>query len=179
MVLQSAQSDPLFGRPGWTYVNVVRGPARGPQPKLARGSGQTGAPGTQSALPSYVSQPDYHPSEFDYQQTLRESFVNRIPRTIFTGDNGRELVGTYQPHDFTIGQRFNHQMRRSHAWQDMSFPPDFRAILQYQQVMKYRVNSITQSARVLDSSNYFLGYQVTPQVAAKIGGSTLGNMGSQ
>ena len=182
MVLQSVQVNPLLGRPGWQYVNLVRGPVRGPQPKLAKGSGQTGipgTPGTQSALPAYVSQPDYQPNEFDYQQKLRDSFVNRIPRSIFTGENGRELVGTYEPHDFAIAIRFMSHMRRSEAWQDMSFPPDFRQLLEWQQVQKYRVMSITQSARVLDSSNYFFGYQVTPQVAAQIGGSTLGNMGSQ
>ena len=182
MAQSSTQSNPLFGRPIWTYVNVVRGPARGPQPRLAQGSGQTGnaaQAGYNSVLPGYVSRPDYQPNLFDYQQKVRESFLNRIPDTINVGTNGRALVGTYEPHDVTIAHRFDHQMRRSEAWQEMSFPAGFRNLLQWQQAQKYRVQSVTQAARVLDSSNYFLGYQVTPQIAAQIGGSTLGYMGSQ
>jgi hypothetical protein len=182
MPAQAQQANPLFGRPVWSYVNVIRGPVRGPQPKLARGSGHTGniaQAGYASSLPGYVSTPDYKPSLFDYQQVRRDSFLNRIPRTILMGENGRALVGTYQPHDFTPAQRFYHQFRSSGAWQEMAFPPNYRQLLQRQQAQNYRVNSITQSARILNQSNYFLGYQVDTQVAQKIGGSTLGYMGSQ
>lgn len=182
MANQAQQANPLFGRPIWSYVNVVRGPVRGPQPKLAMGSGRTGSiaqAGYASTLPGYVSQPDYKPNPFDYQNKLRESFLNRIPRTIRTGENGRELVGTYNPHDVTIGQRFYHQFRSAETWQVMSFAANYRNLLDRQQVMKYRVNSVTQSARVLSSSNYFLGYQLDPSVASQIGANSIGFMGSQ
>jgi len=172
----------FFGRPIWTYTNVIRGPNRGPTPHLAQGSGRTGAsslPGNAPSLPGYLSDNAYFPSLYGYDLQERDSFLQRIPRTISVGSDGRELVGTYKAHDFTPGQRELSQMRQATNWQQMTFPPDFRNLLAYQQVMKYRVNSITLMARPLDSSNYFLGYQVDPRIQAAIGGSNLGYMGSQ
>lgn len=180
---QAVQANPaFFGRPIWTYVNVIRGPARGPTPHLARGSGHTGAaslPGNAPSLPGYLSDNAYFPSPFGYVLQERESFLQRIPRTIGNGEDGRTLVGTYAPHDFTPAQRGLEHMRQASNWQNMTFPPDFRNLLAYQQVMKYRVNSVTLAARPLDSSNYFVGYQVDPRIQAALGGSTLGYMGSQ
>lgn len=181
MAQTATASNPLFGRPGWTYVSVIAGPVRGPQPRLARGSGETGnpsAPGKAGALPSYMSDNEYLPSLDAYSPPDRQNFLYRPPRTINTGDDGRQLVGTYQPHDFTPGQRFNHQMRSAANWQRMEYPPDFRNLLAWKQVEKYRVQAITQAPRVLDSSNYFLGYQVNPQIASTIGSSNLGSLGS-
>lgn len=173
--------DPMFGRPSWTYVNVIAGPVRGPQPRLAQGSGQTGAhaaPGKQAALPSYMSDNEYVPSLDSYAPEDRQDFLYNVPRTINTGSNGRELVGTYEPHDFAPAQRFNHQMRSTANWQRMEYPPDFRQLLAWQQAMKYRTAVFTQAARPLDSSNYFLGYQIDPSVASQIGSSNLGSLGS-
>lgn len=175
------QTNPMFGRPIWTYVNVIRGPVIGPQPRLAQGTGRTGkpsAPGTAAQLPAYVSDNSYSISPYSYRPVLRESFENPIPRTINTGENGRELVGTYQPHDFTPGQRWTHHMRSAPNWQINTFPPTFRNTIAWQQVQRYRINSLTIAARPLASSNYFLGYQVQPEVQSTIGQNILGYMGS-
>lgn len=175
------QTNPMFGRPVWSYVNVVRGPVSGPQPRLAQGTGRTGKPaatGTAAQLPAYVSDNAYKPSPFSYQPKDRGSFVDFIARTIGSGENGRELVGTYNPHDVTIGQRFNHQMRQAANWQRQEYPPSFRNTIAWQQVPKYRVNSSTVSARPLAANSYFLGYQVQPEVQQQIGQNALGYMGS-
>lgn len=182
MANQAIAANPLFGRPAWTYVNVMRGPVMGPQPRLARGTGRTGdpsLPGNAAMLPGYLAQNNYQPQGMGYAPDNRESFLSRIPRTIGTGDNGRAMVGTYEPHDSTVGQRFNHQMRQAPNWQVMEYPPDFRNLMIWQQVQKYRIQSRTLSPRPLSSANYFLGYQIDPQIAASIGQSTLGYMGSQ
>lgn len=204
------QTNPMFGRPTWTYVDVIRGPVRGPQPRLAQGTGRTGqpaAPGTAAQLPGYVSDNAYQPSPFTYQPDGQipfwgmgphaatsppgdnklgstysvkggDNFETNVPRTINTGENGRELVGTYQPHDFTPGQRFFHQMRRASNWQIMAFGPKFRNTIAWQQVQKYRVRSSTVSAQPLGAQNYFLGYQVQPEVQSQLGQNALGYMGS-
>lgn len=181
MAQPTSNNPSYFGRPGWSYVDVVRGPVRGPQPRLAKGTGRTGRPaasGTGPQLPAYLSDNDYRPSPFSYQPRVNESFLQIVPRTINTGNNGRELVGTYQPHDFIPGQRFNHQMRRAENWQVQEYGPGFRSTQAWQQVQLYRVMSNTRSAHVLASSQYFLGYQVQPEVSSQIGQNTLGYMGS-
>lgn len=180
MVAQQ-QTNPMFGRPTWTYTNVVRGPVAGPQPRLAQGTGRTGAPsatGTAAQLPGYMSDNSYQPSPFTYHPVYRASFEELIARTIASGETGRELVGTYQPYDVTVGQRFNHQMRRAENWQIMAYPPTFRNTIGWQQVQKYRVSSTTIAARPLSANGYFLGYQVQPEVQGQIGQNTLGYMGS-
>ncbi len=180
MVAQQ-QTNPMFGRPIWSYVDVVRGPVAGPQPRLAQGTGRTGKPsatGSGAQLPGYMSDNAYQPSPFTYQPTDRQSFEDVIARSIGIGNNGREMVGTYQPHDFTPGQRFNHQMRRAANWQLMAYPPTFRNTTAWQQVQKYRVNSVTVSARPLAANGYFLGYQVQPEIQGQIGQNALGYMGS-
>jgi hypothetical protein len=175
-------TNPMFGRPTWTYVNVVRGPARGPQPRLSVGTGHTGdasLPGNAPQLPGYLSDNRYEPSTFTYDPVNKPGFEMKIPRSINTGTNGRDVVGTYEPHDITIGQRWNHQMRQAANWQVMEYPPNFRNLLAWQQVRKYRVQSLTLSPRPLDSANYFLGYQINPAIAAAIGQGQMGYMGSQ
>jgi hypothetical protein len=94
------------------------------------------------------------------------------------GVNGRDLVGTYQPHDFTPGQRDFNQWRQAANWQVQEYPPDNRQLLAWQQIQRYRVQSFTQQARPLSQNDYFLGYQVNPAIQAQIGQSTLGNLGS-
>lgn len=172
-----------FGRPNWTYVSVVRGPVRGPQPRLAQGTGRTNnksaAPGTEPQLPSYMHDYDYRPVPFSYQPPNRQSFPQQIPRTIDVGTNGRDLVGTYQPHDFTPAVRNFSHMRSAANWQLQAFLPDFRNTLEWQQVQVYRPRSNTRSAMPLSSSQYFLGYAVTPEIGSQIGQNILGYMGSQ
>jgi hypothetical protein len=115
----------------------------------------------------------------EYAPANRQSWVNFIPGTLpGIGVNGRDIVGTYNPHDFAVGIRFNHQMRSAANWQVMQFPPDFRELLQRQQVMRYQVASYTRSHAPLRQTDYFLGYTTQPAVAARIGASGLGYMGS-
>lgn len=174
-------SNPIFRRPIWTYVGVNEAPRRGPQPRLAQGTGLSGdpsLPGNAPQLPGYLSDNEYLPILFSYQPGNRQGFVFPVPVTISTGTNGRDLVGTYQPHDFTPFQRFLHHMRQAANWQTMVYPPNVRNLLQWQQAQRYRINSLTMAARPLDSSQYFLGYQINPQVGRQIGQNTLGYMGS-
>jgi hypothetical protein len=174
-------SNPMFGRPIWSYVKVDPSPVRGPQPRLARGTGRTGnpaLPGNAAALPGYLSDQEYFPTLDTYSPTYDPVFMKELPRTISVGSNGRGLVGTYQPHDFTPANRWLQTTRKAAMWEVMEYPPDNRNLLQWQQVQKYRVSSLTLQARPLASSNYFLGYQVQPTVQAQMGQSTLGSMGS-
>jgi len=174
-------TNPMFGRPAWAYTVPVEAPRRGPQPRLSMGTGRTGnaAPGgTSPVLPGYVSQSAYQPTIPDYQPGNQQVFMEQIARTILTGDDGRGMVGTYKPHDFTPGQRFLGAIRSAPNWQIQQYPPDYRNLLAWQQVMRYRIQSMTVSARPLDSSTYFLGYQTNPTVQGNIGQSTLGYMGS-
>jgi hypothetical protein len=174
-------ANPLFGRPIWSYVHVDPSPVRGPQPRLARGTGRTGnpaLPGNAAALPGYLSDQEYFPTLDTYAPTYNPRFMKILPRSIHVGNNGRSLVGTYNPHDFTPADRWLKSTRAAAMWQTMEYPPDNRNLLQWQQVQKYRVSSLTLQARPLASSNYFLGYQVQPQIQAQLGQTTLGSMGS-
>jgi hypothetical protein len=181
--LQSQQSNPLYSRNA--YTTVYNSPVLGPMPQVTRnlGTGHSalGAtpPGQTPLLPGYVTQNEYQPSLDEYQPALNETFEAELPRTINVGTNGRELVGTYEPHDWVQADRFNHQLRSAPNWQIMSFPPGYRQLLQWQQVMRYQVQSQTIAPRPIRQSDYFLGYVTDPSVAAKLGGNTLGYMGSQ
>jgi hypothetical protein len=175
-------ANPLFGRPIWTYVQVAPGAARGPQPRLARGTGLTGdpsLPGNANRLPGFLSDQEYEPTDFTYAPPYEPTSQVQIPRTIKTGNNGRDVVGTYEPHDFTPGQRWSHHRRSVTMWQEMDFRPGPRNLLAWQQVQRFKIQTLTLSARPLSQDNYFLGYQVQPQTAASIGQSGLGYMGSQ
>jgi hypothetical protein len=174
-------SNPMFGRPIWSYIKVDPSPVRGPQPRLAQGTGRTGnpaLPGNAAALPGYLSDQEYFPTLDTYGPTYDPDFMRLLARSIHVGSNGRSLVGTYQPHDFTPADRWIKSTRRAANWQVMEYPPDNRNLLQWQQVQKYRVSSLTLQARPLASSNYFLGYQVQPTIQAQMGQTTLGSMGS-
>lgn len=175
-----ASLNPMFGRPNWTYVNLERSPVHGPDPRLAIGSGRTGnsaLPGNDPQLPGYMSDTQYFPTMNDYAPEHVESNKIAIPKSIASGaDNGRQLVGSYEPHDSTPAQRFFMQNRSAHPWQQQSFPPDNRDLLTWQQAKKYNLRNVIEQARPLDQSNYFLGYQADPNVVARIGGQT-GNGG--
>lgn len=174
-------TNPLYRRPVWSYVSVREAPVKGPQPRLAKGTGRTGdpaLPGNAAQLPGYLSDYDYEPSGYSYQPKNQQRYTIPIPRTIKVGADGREIVGTYKAHDFTPADRFFHQGRSSTNWQTMTYPPNIRNLAAWQVAQRYRVNSLTIAARPLDSSQYFLGYQVQPQVSQGLGSSGLGYMGS-
>lgn len=182
---QGASSlSPLFGRPGWTYVKADPAPIKGPTPHLAQGSGRTAKgpfalPGNSPSLPGYLVDNEYYPTENAYQPPYEPSFRSPIPRSIQVGNDGIDLLGTYRAHDFTPADRFFNQFRKAAYWQVQEYPPNYRNLLAYQQVRRYQVASRTEQPRVLDPSNYFLGYQINPLVQASLGQSTLGSMGSQ
>ena len=183
-IAPQVQAVPLYSRNAiWSYVSVVRGPSLGAQPRLAQGSGKTAAgtslPGNAPSLPGYLSDNAYFPVLNEYDTHFAPEFAKYIPKSIKTGDNGRILVGTYQPHDWTPGQRQLQHMRQADYWQVQDYPPNVRNLLAWQQVQKYRVQSLTLQARPLSSANYFLGYTVNPQVQSQIGQTTMGVMGSQ
>lgn len=182
-VAQAIRANPLFGRPAqWTPVSVNTSPVAGPQPRLARGKpGRThGFPGTQARLPAYVADYEYFPTVMTYDPVNNPVRMKKIAPTLplpGSDDGLHALNPTWRAHDFAIGNRFNHQMRSAYNWEVMEFPVNFRNLLQYQYVRKYLLNSTTLQARPLPRSSYFLGYQVTPEVQAGLGGSTLGTMG--
>lgn len=185
-VTQAIQANPLFGRPPtYTRTDVVRAPIRGPQPRLAKGTGRTGQPsfpGTQATLGGYVSDNAYYPTTFTYDPIENPIRTKRIAATIplpGTDDGLHALNPTYRAHDFSTGNRFNHQMRSAYNWQVMEFPPDFRNLLAFQLVRKYLLDTVTIQARPLAQSNYFLGYNVQLQDADKLGlmGGGMGSMG--
>lgn len=194
---RAVRANPLFGRPSYAMVSAqgVLGPAlagsyRGGtrfEPPRQLGTGMTGRPsrpGESPVLPGYMSKNTYQPgSQMEYSPDLRVDSLKRIPATLQTPGtvDGITMIGTYRAHDFVAGpgmQRFNHQMRSAPNWQVMMFPPDFRQLLQRQQVMRYQVASYTRSAAPLRQTDYFLGYYTQPAVAAQIGQSGLGYMGS-
>src|SRR5262252_1106044 len=107
-------TNPLFGRPIWTYVHLVNVPVRGPQPRLARGTGRTGdvaLPGNAAQLPGYLSDNEYMPVLDEYAPAWSALFEKKLPRSIKQGSNGRVMVGTYEPHDFTPADRWQPTLR--------------------------------------------------------------------
>lgn len=172
-------NNPMFGRPSWTYVQTLQSPVSGPSPRLAQGTGRTGdpaLPGNSVQLPGYLSDNAYFPTMDEYAPEHREDNHITIPKAIPAGSNGRETVGTYEPHDFTPANRFFTQYRSASNWQVMSFPPSPRQLLSYQQVQKYNLASYVQQARPLPANNYFLGYQIDPSIAAQIGQTSNGGL---
>jgi hypothetical protein len=122
---------------------------------------------------------EYTPSLDEYAPSWSAVFEAPVPRTIHQGTNGRDIVGTYQPHDNFIATRMLPSLRHAANWQQMAYPPNYRNLLAWQQVQRYKLQYTTLSARPLNSSNYFLGYQIDPSIAANIGQTGLGYMGSK
>ena len=179
--------SPLFGRPGFSYTYAQPARRIGPAPKLSPGTGQTGG-GSNRSLgfqpAGYASQQHMPMQQFDYTPPTDATFdvgnanafqggdKRAMPRSIGVGTDGRSLVGTYTPHDFTPADRFFKQGRASANWQDMSFGPDYRFLLPYQQVARYNLYNQIAPARPLSPNAYFLGYQTQAGVASQIGGVT-------
>ncbi len=160
----------------WSTLQVLRGPSRGPTPQLAKGkpSGVEALPGNAATLPGYLTENDYRPNVFDYQPDYRNNKLLHIPRGLSVGDNGRSVVGTYEPHDFTPGQRAFTQNRAAANWEIMSFPPNYRNLLAFQYARTYALQNVIVQARPMAKSNYFLGYTVDPAVAQQLSGTSLG-----
>jgi hypothetical protein len=177
------QSTPRYSRNAYStiYNSSVLGPMPQVKRNLGTGHSALGAtpPGQAPLLPGYVTQNEYQPSLDEYQPNFSDTFEGQLPRSIGVGNNGRELVGTYQPHDWVQADRFNNMLRSAPNWQVMAFPPGYRQLLQWQQVMRYQVQSQTIAARPIRQTDYFLGYVTDPTVAATISGNNLGYMGSQ
>lgn len=180
LVSQATVAGGLFGPSIYTYTAIARGPNIGPLPRLAQAglnNTQTNVAGTNVNTPSYAIQEDYKPDTFEYGPSYNPSTFLRPPTSIGVGSNGRELVGTYEPHDNTLARYTYNQNRRATNWQQQSFPPHFRPLLQYQQVMQYQIQNMRQSATPIAQNNYFFGYQVTNTVQSQIGQNALGSLG--
>lgn len=178
-------TNPLFGRPGTTnYSPRVSSPQQGPLPKMSLGSGQTGQAADRSTAgfvaPGHLAVvEDYEPVGLDNEPQSVDTFTrpNVPPKTIGVGTNGRELVGTYDPHDFTPAQRFIQQWRSAKLWQSPIFGPSWRNLLVWQQVAKYNLYNQLAQSRPVSQSDYFAGYTTSDSVAATLQGSGMGASG--
>lgn len=162
----NSTTNPLFGRPGIDYTGRVSTSQAGPIPRMSVGSGRTGVASDRSTgfVPTgNAGQQDYQPQGLEYSPLAVDAFSrpNMPPRTVNLGNNGRELVGTYEPHDFTPVQRFFHNWRAASNWQSIAYGPNWRNLLIWQQVQKYNLFNAVAQSRPLSQTDYFLGY-VTP-----------------
>lgn len=176
-----AQSYPaLLGRPVGSYVSVMSAPQYGPTPHLARGVGISGAIANSNAnggasLPAYVdSQHGYQPAPMDYSPPTNEGWMRRIPKTSNLGVNGRDMVSTYEPHDFTVAEYEPRQWRSSALWEVLSYPSTWRNLLGPQLVQKYQLQQYVTQARPLAQNDYFLGYQINPALSQQLGSGGAG-----
>lgn len=179
-------TNPLFGRPGITYTPRVSNSQAGPLPKMSVGSGQTGQASNRSTagfVPAgHISVvEDYQPVGLDNEPYQVDTFTrpNVPPKTINAGTNGRELVGTYEPHDFTPAQRFFQQWRAAQLWMSPVFGPSWRNLLVWQQVAKYNLYNAMAQSRPLSQTDYFAGYVTPDNVGVQgsgmgVSGGTLG-----
>jgi hypothetical protein len=180
-------TNPLFGRPSSTnYAPRVSTPQQGPLPKLSLGSGQTGQAADRSQAgfvpPGHLAVvEDYEPVGLDNEPLGIDTFTrpNMPPKSINAGTNGRELVGTYDPHDFTPAQRFIQQWRSAKLWMSPVFGPSWRNLLVWQQVAKYNLYNATAQSRPVSAQDYFAGYVTSQNVPIQgsgmgISGGTLG-----
>lgn len=177
----------LFGRPGFEYMPSTPAPRGGPTPKLSVGTGLTGRPDDRSRGPSgvlsltgYSQDEPYVPAGgMEYSPPTDEQWMRRVPRGIGFGDDGLlALNPTYRAHEAGTADRQNNMYRSSGPWQDMTFGPSSRELLARQQAMRYNLYNQTTMARPLSPSDYFLGYQTPPMVAAQIGGMAFRPLGS-
>lgn len=166
--------------PSW--ASGLEGPRRGPFPMLAYGTGRTGksAKGGNSAMtPGYVSDSEVYGYDMAYDPPDKDNRLIPIPNAgpqTGTWTDGIALLGTYRAHDFAPAQRFFHQAASTQNWQQMNFV-EYRDLLQYQNVQKYRPLNPVVPSKPVYQNEYFLGYQQDTSVAAQIGGiNTLGYM---
>lgn len=175
-------TNPLFGRPGISYTPRVGNSQAGPLPKMSVGSGQTGQATNRSTAgfvaPGHLAViEDYEPVGLDNEPFQVDTFTrpNVPPKTIGVGTNGRELVGTYDPHDSTPAQRFIQQWRAASMWMSPVFGPSWRNLLIWQQVAKYNLYNAVAQSQPLSQADYFAGY-VTPDTVG-VQGSGMGVSG--
>lgn len=162
---QNTRPNPaLFGRPGFTYVQVVSTPQSGPLPRLAQGSGRTGkaTDRSQGHIPGgYLAENDYQPDSYSYMPEQRDDFHKEVPKSVGEGNDGREIVGTYNPHDFQMAAYQQNQWRSSANWQNITNGPSWRNLLIWQQVRSYNLYTQIAQARPLSQNDYFVGYQTS------------------
>jgi len=171
--------NPMFGRPGWTYTNVSQVSGTGPFPRLSQGTGLTGKGANRQKdgflAGGYISTNNYQPDGFDYQPRVNENWLQRINKHGYAATNGRELVGTYEPHDFTPAEYGLRMSRAAPNWQEMTYPPGWRNTTGWQQVARYNLYQQMAQARPIDQQAYFLPYILQPNVASTLPSS--GGMG--
>lgn len=170
--------SPLFGRPGFNYAYWKPQTRLGTALKGAPGSGRTGGHANRSlgfqsaayATEQYIdlNQYDYTPTTNPYYGIKNENNGSSIPRSINVADDGIELLGTYRAHDSTPADRFFKQGRSAAMWEDMTYGPQYRWLLPYQQVARYNIYTELALSRMLPPNAYFLGYQTQPAVAAQL-----------
>lgn len=174
----NSTQNPLFGRPGLSsvYQATVNTSQAGPILRGSVGSGNTGS-GEANRSTGFIPggsldvQRDYQPQGLENHPLGSDTFTlpNTPPKALNLGTNGRELVGTYQPHDFTPLQRFINMWRSSYNWQVTGFGPNWRNLLIAQQVQKYNLYTTLAQSRPLSQQDYFVGYVTSPGVAGAAG----------
>jgi hypothetical protein len=177
--------NPLFGRPMTSYTYTVPARRFGPAPKLAPGTGLTAQRGSNRAqgfVPAAHATEQYLPGDFfDYTPPTDPNVgpgiglkAVEIARGIGYGDSGTTLVNLTPPHENTQASRMFTQGRSSAPWQDFTFGPDYRWLLQQQLVAKYNVYNGVRLAGVLNPNAYSLGTVTQPAQAAALGSSGMG-----
>lgn len=175
----NSTQNPLFGRPGLSsvYQATVATPQAGPILRGSVGSGNTSSGESNRStgfIPggSLVTQTDYQPQGLENHPLGSDTFAlpNMPPKALNLGTNGRELVGTYNPHDVTPLQRFISMWRSAYNWQVTGYGPNWRNLLIAQQVQKYNLYSTLAQSRPVSQQDYFIGYTTNPDTVQAAGG---------
>lgn len=166
---------PTYTMLGQRYHSALPAPRMGPAPHLARGSTHTGrraTPGTSAQFPAYMhKQEEYHPQGLEYMPATNPNDMWHPPRSIAIGVNGRDLVSTYEPHDWVMAVYTQTQWGSSGMWEQLSYPGNFRKLIQAQAPQRYNLATHVGMARPMSPNDYFLGYVTSPRVAGQIGAS--------
>jgi hypothetical protein len=154
----------------------------GPIPKLATGSGMTARqPGTAMGFTpgGYTPPHQITSAGMDMLPYLRDDFnaamvVNAdapggFPRYGVAATSGWEMQATYHPHDWVWADRFQKHGRSPGPWQQTSFP-GYRALQHVVRPRGYNMYNNVALARPLSPNAYFLPWQTTSDVAARVGG---------
>lgn len=165
------------------YTQAPPAPQNLPAPVLSTGTGRTGpiaGAGYAAILPGYVSDPNYVGNAFDYAPPDRENRFFRPPmQGIGQGVDGLAALNpTQRAHEFAVASYTQSQFRSAPYWQIQSFGPDFRLLLERQQVARYRNFNQVLAARPLSQADYFAGYTTPLSTSATIGASNFGYLGN-
>lgn len=176
------------GQPLGTGINaptVVPPSLRlGPVPKLAAGSGYTGAKPASGqagtlAMAGYVSEePTYEPVGFEYQPPYNPVWTIPIPRSFPYADPSQLFAPTYRSHDFAPAQRFFNQARSAMNWQQTDYPVPARMLTPHQNPAIYNFYNAIALARPLDQNSFFIAPYTNPAVAPTLGSFTMKPLGA-